>query len=236
MGIVHRSQGVLRAGRRAQLRSEPAIVGRAGAGGARRARRACAGTALAADYDRIRDDIAASIPGFEDFNARVRDAGRLRPAQPGRASGAFPPPSGRAPLHRPPRARASASPPGQLAADDHPQPRPVQHHDLRPGRPLPRHPRRAAGGVHERGRHPRARLDAAGRWRRPRQPVPRRDAHRRPLRRGRLRHPARAAPPPTSPRPTCWCRSTRWPKRATPPPRSRWSSPWRRPPPVVGRS
>jgi molybdopterin-dependent oxidoreductase alpha subunit len=76
MGAVHRSQGVLRpAG--AALRSEPAIVaGLAQAvfqtsGGRTRVRWSW----LVDDYDRIRDDIAAVIPGFEDFNARVRRPG-----------------------------------------------------------------------------------------------------------------------------------------------------------------
>ena len=31
--------------------------------------------ALAADYDRIRDQIAEVVPGFEDYNARVREPG-----------------------------------------------------------------------------------------------------------------------------------------------------------------
>jgi molybdopterin-dependent oxidoreductase alpha subunit len=71
MGIVHRSQGVL-APASASLRSEPAIV----AGLAQ----AVVGDIvpgipwswLVEDYDRIRDEIAAVIPGFEDMNRRVR--------------------------------------------------------------------------------------------------------------------------------------------------------------------
>jgi molybdopterin-dependent oxidoreductase alpha subunit len=68
MSIVHRSRGVL-APAAAALRSEPAIV--AGLG------RALLGDVmpwddLVADYDRIRDLIAAVIPGFDDFNGRVR--------------------------------------------------------------------------------------------------------------------------------------------------------------------
>jgi anaerobic selenocysteine-containing dehydrogenase len=71
MGIVHRSQGVL-APASASLRSEPAIV----AGLAQ----AVVGDIvpgipwawLVDDYDRIRDEIAAVIPGFEDMNRRVR--------------------------------------------------------------------------------------------------------------------------------------------------------------------
>jgi molybdopterin-dependent oxidoreductase alpha subunit len=73
MAIVHRSQGVLEPAS-AALRSEPAIVaGLAEAlAGARTARAAIPWSHLVADYDRIRDEIAAVIPGFEDFNVRVR--------------------------------------------------------------------------------------------------------------------------------------------------------------------
>ncbi len=68
MSIVHRSQGVLRPAS-PELRSEPAIVAALG--------RALIGDrvpwdALAGDYDRIRDTIARVVPGFEDFNLRVR--------------------------------------------------------------------------------------------------------------------------------------------------------------------
>jgi molybdopterin-dependent oxidoreductase alpha subunit len=71
MSMVHRSRGVLPpAG--PELRSEPAIVamlGRAlhGPGGPR-----VPWDELVADYDRIRDLIERVVPGFHDFNARVR--------------------------------------------------------------------------------------------------------------------------------------------------------------------
>jgi anaerobic selenocysteine-containing dehydrogenase len=68
MSIVHRSQGVLSPASDA-LRSEPAIVGMLG--------KALIGDRvpwldLAADYDRVRDVISLVVPGFEDFNERVR--------------------------------------------------------------------------------------------------------------------------------------------------------------------
>ncbi len=69
MSMVHSSRGVLEpAG--PELRSEPAIV--AGIG------RALFGDTLAwanliADYDHIRDMIARVVPGFTDFNERVRE-------------------------------------------------------------------------------------------------------------------------------------------------------------------
>ncbi|HEY4060202.1 MAG TPA: FdhF/YdeP family oxidoreductase [Kofleriaceae bacterium] len=68
MSMVHRSQGVL-APASSELRSEPAIV--AGIG------RALLGDRvpwdeLTGDYDRIRDVISLVVPGFDDFNERVR--------------------------------------------------------------------------------------------------------------------------------------------------------------------
>jgi molybdopterin-dependent oxidoreductase alpha subunit len=69
MGIVHASRGPLPPASE-HLLSEPALVARLA--------RACLPhtavpwEALAEDYDRIRDHIAAVIPGFHDFNARVR--------------------------------------------------------------------------------------------------------------------------------------------------------------------
>ena len=74
MGVVHRSQGVL-APASTSLRSEPAIV----AGLAQ----AVVGdlvpgvpwTWMVEDYDRVRDEIAVVIPGFEAMNARVRAPG-----------------------------------------------------------------------------------------------------------------------------------------------------------------
>jgi len=69
MSLVHSSQGVL-APASAELRSEPAILCALGKAlhGAR-----APWDELAADYDRIRDRIARVVPGFEDFNARVRE-------------------------------------------------------------------------------------------------------------------------------------------------------------------
>jgi molybdopterin-dependent oxidoreductase alpha subunit len=49
----------------------------------------------AADYDRIRDGIAAAIPGFEDYNARVREPGGFYLPNPPRET-IFPTPTGKA--------------------------------------------------------------------------------------------------------------------------------------------
>jgi molybdopterin-dependent oxidoreductase alpha subunit len=73
MSVVHASRGGL-APASEHLLSEPAIVARLA--------RATLGPAsgvdwdgLVADYDRIRNRIAEVIPGFEDFNRRVRQPG-----------------------------------------------------------------------------------------------------------------------------------------------------------------
>jgi molybdopterin-dependent oxidoreductase alpha subunit len=72
MGLVHRSAGAL-APAGPHLRSEPAIVA-ALAAATLGARSSTPWAWLVDDYDRIRDDIAAVIPGFEEMNARVRNA------------------------------------------------------------------------------------------------------------------------------------------------------------------
>jgi molybdopterin-dependent oxidoreductase alpha subunit len=73
MSVVHASQGRL-APASPQLRSEPAIVAglaRAVLGAASRV----PWEALVDDYDRIRERIERVIPGFEDYNRRVRQPG-----------------------------------------------------------------------------------------------------------------------------------------------------------------
>ena len=75
MSAVHGSRGSLTPASD-DLRSEPAIVcgiARATLGGT--APTAAVWTGLETDYDRIRDRIAAVVPGFEDFNRRVRQPG-----------------------------------------------------------------------------------------------------------------------------------------------------------------
>jgi molybdopterin-dependent oxidoreductase alpha subunit len=73
MSVVHRSQGHLEPVS-AQLRSETAIV--AGlAEAVLGARSRVAWRELAADYDRIRQRIERVVPGFREFNRRVREPG-----------------------------------------------------------------------------------------------------------------------------------------------------------------
>jgi molybdopterin-dependent oxidoreductase alpha subunit len=80
MGIVHASQGPLKPAS-PQLRSEPAIVvGLARACGLK----SVPWAELVEDYDRIREHIAAVVPGFQDFNARVRRPGGFALPNPAR--------------------------------------------------------------------------------------------------------------------------------------------------------
>ena len=73
MGVVHMSRGHLPPAS-GSLRSEPAIV--AGLAKAVLGRRSDVDwEAMIADYDRIREVIARVVPGTEDYNRRVRQAG-----------------------------------------------------------------------------------------------------------------------------------------------------------------
>jgi molybdopterin-dependent oxidoreductase alpha subunit len=69
MSMVHRSQGVLEPAS-PELRSEVAIV--AALGSALIGSETVAWSALVDDYDQVRDVIARVVPGFDDFNTRVR--------------------------------------------------------------------------------------------------------------------------------------------------------------------
>jgi molybdopterin-dependent oxidoreductase alpha subunit len=73
MGVVSPSRGVLDPVSE-HLLSEPAVVARM-ARAVLGERSTVDWEALAADYDRIRDHIARVIPGFEDFNRRIREPG-----------------------------------------------------------------------------------------------------------------------------------------------------------------
>jgi molybdopterin-dependent oxidoreductase alpha subunit len=71
MGIVHSSRGHLEPAS-PQLLSEPVIVARL-AEATLGSRSPVDWRWLVADYDRIRDSIARCIPGFDDYNRRVRE-------------------------------------------------------------------------------------------------------------------------------------------------------------------
>ena len=75
MSMVHASAGRLQPASK-QLRSEPAIV--AGIAIATLPSSKVPWRELVADYDRIRTLIERTVPGFEDFNARIRAPGGFR--------------------------------------------------------------------------------------------------------------------------------------------------------------
>ncbi|PSS51191.1 CbbBc protein [Enterobacter sp. FS01] len=75
MSMVHASSGKLKPAS-PLLRSEPAIV--AGIAHATLTNSNTDWLGLVADYDRIRDRIEQTLPGFENFNARIRIAGGFR--------------------------------------------------------------------------------------------------------------------------------------------------------------
>ena len=81
MSMVHRSQGVLPPASPA-LRSEVSIV--CGLGAALIGSAKVPWHGLAGDYDRIRDLIALTVPGFDDFNTRVRTPDGFQLPNPGR--------------------------------------------------------------------------------------------------------------------------------------------------------
>ena len=152
MGMVHASRGRLEP-RVPHLLSEVAIVVPAGPR-ASSATPARAVGGVRGGLRPIRDRIARVVPGFEDFNARVARARRLRPAARAARRAPLPDRDRQGQLHR--RAgRVPDVPAGPAAAPDPAQPRPVQHHDLRPRRPLPRHQRRPPRRLRQpRGRSP----------------------------------------------------------------------------------
>lgn len=93
MGMVHASRGGLRPAS-PQLLSEPAIICRLA-----RAVLPHSGVdwqGLEGDYDRIRDHISRVIPGFDDFNAKVRRPGGFTLPHAPRDSRSFPTATGRA--------------------------------------------------------------------------------------------------------------------------------------------
>ena len=108
-GVVHQSRGVLAPG------VGPAAE-RAGHRGARLALATLAGkttvdwAGVVDDYDRIRDHIEHVVPGFTQYNQRVRQPGGFYLPN-GPREGTFPTAVGARPLHRPPdpRARSDAT-------------------------------------------------------------------------------------------------------------------------------
>jgi len=109
-GVVHQSRGVLEPAS-AELRSEPAII--AGIAHATLAGRTKVDwLGLIADYDRIRTHIERVVPGFSQYNRRVREPGGFYLPN-GPREGTFTTPSNRAlfKVHPIPRRKLGA---GQL--------------------------------------------------------------------------------------------------------------------------
>ncbi|RKH50890.1 FdhF/YdeP family oxidoreductase, partial [Corallococcus llansteffanensis] len=110
MGMVHASRGAV-APASEHLLSEPVIVARL-AHAVLGARSKVPWLSLVEDYDRVREHISRCIPGFEDFNRRVREPGGFALPN-GPRQGVFPTPDGKAhfTVHAMPRLRLE---PGQL--------------------------------------------------------------------------------------------------------------------------
>ena len=118
--------------------------------------------AFRSDYTEIRHRIARVVPGCAAYDEKVSQPGGFVLPHPPRDSRTFKTEAGKAMFTDQPDRRA-ARPGGPAAAADAALARPVQHHDLRPRRPLPRHQERPPGGLRaprrHRGARPRGRLD-----------------------------------------------------------------------------
>jgi anaerobic selenocysteine-containing dehydrogenase len=94
MGVVHASRGVLPPASE-HLLSEPALVARLAAA-TLGDRTSVDWLGLAADYDRVREHIARVVPGFDDYNRRVRVPGGFYLPNPPRDERRFPTATGKA--------------------------------------------------------------------------------------------------------------------------------------------
>ena len=166
----------------ARSRSSRGLARAGAAPGRRRRRRRSTGRRLDGDYrPHPRPHRRTWSRASSDFEAQVGEPGGfVLPQRPARRARASPPrPARRSftvnPLEYP------RVPRGAAAAADAALARPVQHHDLRPGRPVPRHPAAAGGWCScnaddladarpRRRRHRRPRVASGGRRRRARAP------------------------------------------------------------------
>jgi anaerobic selenocysteine-containing dehydrogenase len=172
MSMVHISMGINPPASE-HLLSEPAIVARLAAATIG-ARSKTPWLWLIEDYARIRDKIEAVFDDFKDFNTRVAHPGgfRLRNTASERVwataskkavffTHAVPLDTHVAPC---PRALREEGRHHRLHAAHHALARPVQHHHLRHGRPLPRRVRPAPRGVHPQAEDIRALGMKDGDW------------------------------------------------------------------------
>ena len=163
MSAVHASKGPLKPASK-HLRSEVDIVcglAEATLGDAH----GLPWAAYRSDYGAIRRSIANVVPGCAAYDEKVDQPGGFVLPHPPRDSPGVPHRRGASGLLGQPGRRARGAR-GPAAAADPALPRPVQHHDLRPRRPLPRGEGRTPGRVRAPRRHRAPRL----RRRRPRRP------------------------------------------------------------------
>jgi hypothetical protein len=102
------------------------------------------------DYDLIRDHISHVVVGCEDYNRKIRQEGGFVLPNGPRDSRTFNTPTGKAMLTVN-QLEHVERPAGHADPADHPLARPVQHHHLRPQRPVPRHQEGPGSGVREPG-------------------------------------------------------------------------------------
>ena len=154
----------------------PALRGRhrllAGRGRRSATGTACRGPSSAPTTRAIRAPDRRRRARLRGVRREGRPARRLRAAAPAARLADLPDRAGQGGVHGQPDRRAAGAR-GPAAAADAALARPVQHHDLRPRRPLPRRLRRPPGGVRAPRRHRRARA-RRGPGRRPGQRVDRR--------------------------------------------------------------
>ena len=158
-----------------------------------------------ADYAEIRHSIARVVPGCAAYDEKAGRPGGFVLPHPPRDSREFPTDAGRAVFTVSPM-EVLQVPAGPPAAPDAAVPRPVQHHDLRAQRPLPRDRGRSPGGVRAPRRHRGPGLRAGGTGRRgervggrlgaPGADLPPRGVRRAPRLRGRLLPGDQPADPP----------------------------------------
>ena len=151
--VVHASQGPLKPAS-PQLRSEVDIVCSIAAA-TLGDRHGIPWDAFRKDYTEIRRRIARVVPGCEAYDEKVDRPGGFTLPHPPRDTRTFDTERGRGGVLGQPDRRAARAR-GPAAAADAALARPVQHHDLRPRRPLPRGVRRPARGVRAPARHRRA--------------------------------------------------------------------------------
>ena len=153
MSAVHASHGPLEAGLAA-----PAVRGRhrllARAGDARRPSTRSRGPTFRDDYTEIRHRIARVVPGCAAYDEKVDQPGGFVLPHPPRDTRTFPTEAGKAVFTVSPTDVLRGAR-GPAAAADAALARPVQHHDLRPRRPLPRGQGRPAGRLRAPRRHRR---------------------------------------------------------------------------------